>query len=73
MVFHLKYICPYQDRALNANSPSSLEAESGGQQLLQGKPGLHTEQISKTNKWKQPEMPLDGDRLFIALPTSFRT
>lgn len=50
MVFHLKYICPYQDRALNANSPSSQEAESGGQQLLQGKPGLHTEQISKTNK-----------------------
>lgn len=48
--FHLKYICPYQDMGLNANSPRSLEAKSGGLQSIQGKHGLHIEHVSKTNK-----------------------
>lgn len=53
MIFHLYYICPYHDVVMNANHLSSLEAEAGGLQLLQGRPGLHVEHVSKTNKWKR--------------------
>jgi hypothetical protein len=52
--FPLKYICHYQ----TAYNISSLK-KTGGLKLVQGKPRIHTEHASKTNKWKQITLFLD--------------